>query len=507
MIPSQKLTLAEDPTMASRERVFFLLLTAWAVFGLWVLPIRSSFWLDETGTYWIIKDGLGSLFARAMHWSGQSPLYYIIAWLAHFVPGRTEVVLRLPSLIAMIAAAWLLHKLAVRLFDAETGRFAVLVFVCSEQVAFAAADARPYALAMLLLIASAWMLVCWLDSGRLLYGAGYVFLAALTVYAHVLLAIALAGHAIYAWYRSRGASAVRPVAVLAAFFLAGLLCLPLAPQLLAMYRARGSHAFAGAPNISEFLAALAPPLLAAPVGLGLLFGWLSYARRSSKGDKIVLTHRDGVILAASWALLPLTTLYLFSVFARSDLFLPRYYVSAAPGLALLFGWCMRAAGKIPSRPLAAAALVTCATVSFGSWQHGDADWAGAMAKVRALTAGGDTPVLVASGFLEATDPDTLTTPGLREVLFAPLALYPSGGKLIGLPIRLDDKSAAYLERMVETDLQHRARFVLVCEWQQNVTYQLWLRGRLASLGFESESQGNFGDVGVFLFSRDTPVGQ
>lgn len=507
MTPSHKLALAEDATMDSRERIFYLFLTGWAVLMFWVLPIRSSFWLDETGTYWIIKDGLANAFARAMHWSGQSPLYYVIAWLAHLAPGRTEVMLRLPSLIAMIAAAWLLHKLSVRLFDEETGRFAVLVFVCSEQVAFAAADARPYALALLLLIASAWMLVCWLDSGRLLYGAGYVFLAALTVYAHVLLAIALAGHAIYSFYRSRGVSAVRPTAALAAFLGAGLLCLPLAPQLLAMYRTRGSHAFAGGPNINEFLAAMAPPLLAAPVALGLLIGWLASARRSSKGDKSFPASRDGVILAASWALLPLTTLYLFSVFSRSDLFLPRYYVSAAPGLALLFGWWMRAAGKIPARPLAAAGLVICATLSFGSPQHGDADWAGAMAKVRALTARGDTPVLVASGFLEATDPDTLTAPGLQEVLFAPLALYPAGGRLIGLPIRLDDKSVPYLETVVQTDLQHRARFVLVCEWQQKVTYELWLRGRLAPLGFRSESQGNFGDVGVFLFRRDTRAGQ
>ena len=93
------------------------------------------------------------------------------------------------------------------------------------------------------------------------------------------------------------------------------------------------------------------------------------------------------------------------------------------------------------------------------------------------------------------------------MLFAPLALYPSGGKLIGLPIRLDDRSVPYLEKIVETDLQHRDRFVLVCEWQQKITYELWLRGRLASLGFRSESQGNFGDVGVFLFSRDIRTGQ
>ena len=199
-LPIQREALPMD----SRERVFYHLLTAWAVLTLWVLPIRSSFWLDETGTYWIIKEGLANLFARAMEWSGESPLYYLVAWLAHFVPGRTEVILRLPSLIAMIAATWLLYKLAARLFDVETAPLVVLVFACSEQVAFAAADARPYALALLLLIASTWMLVCWLDSGRLLHAAVYVSLTVLTIYAHPLFAIALAGHTRYAFARKPG---------------------------------------------------------------------------------------------------------------------------------------------------------------------------------------------------------------------------------------------------------------------------------------------------------------
>jgi 4-amino-4-deoxy-L-arabinose transferase-like glycosyltransferase len=501
---SQKPAYAEDATMAFRERVFYHVLTAWAVLTLWALPIRSSFWLDETGTYWIIKDGLANAFARAIDWSGQSPLYYLVAWLAHHAPGRTEVMLRLPSLIAMIGAAWLLSKLAVRLFDAETAPFVLLVFVCSQHVAFAAADARPYALALFLLIASVWMLVRWLDSGRRVYAAGYVLLAALTIYAHVLLAIALAGHAIYAWYRSQREVAVKPAALVAAWTAAGLLSLPLVPRLLVFFRERSIHSFAGAPNVSEFLAGIAPPLLAATVALGLLIGWLGSPRRSLERARNSAAPKESVILAAGWALLPLTTLYLFSGFTRSDLFLPRYYVSAAPGLALLFGWWIRAAVSAPARAYAAAALVICASLSFGNLQHGREDWGGAMAKVRELTVAGDTPVLMASGFLEATGPDMLNKPRLGEVLFAPLALYAAGGKLIRLPYRLDEN---YLEKIVAADLLDHTRFVLVCEWEERLTYDLWLRGRLGPQGFRSESQGNFGDIGVFLFSREPRAGQ
>jgi hypothetical protein len=496
-LPIQRETLPMD----SRERVFYQLLTAWAVLTLWVLPIRSSFWLDETGTYWIIKDGLANLFARAMASSGESPLYYLVAWLAHFVPGRTEAILRLPSLIAMIAANWLLYKLAARLFDVETAPFVVLVFACSEQMAFAAADARPYALGLFFLIASAWMLVRWLDSGRLLYGVGYVWLAALTIYTHVFLAIALVAYGIYALYRSRE-GVVKRSALFAAWMVSGLLSLPLIPQLLAMYRARGSHSPLGAPNVSEFLAALAPPVLAASIGLGLLIRWISSPRRPLERGENITAPKESVILAAGWALLPLGILYLFSVFTQSDLFLPRYYASAAPGLALLFGWWIRAAVPAFARAFVASALIVCATLSFSQLQHGKENWAGAMAKVRELTSAGDTPVLMASGFLEATDAEALNQPKLREVLFAPLALYPAGARVIPLPRRLDEKSMLYLETIVAADLLYRTRFVLVCEWDERITYGLWLRGRLAPQGFRSVSQGNFGDLGVLLFSRE-----
>jgi hypothetical protein len=487
--------------MDSRERLFYHLLTAWAVLTLWVLPIPSSFWLDETGTYWIIKDSFRNAFARTMDWQGHSPFYYLIAWLAHLVPGRTEVILRLPSLIAMIAATWLLYKLTVRLFDAESAPLVVLVFACSEQVAFAAADARPYALSLFLLIGSAWMLVRWLDSGRLLHAAGYVLLAALTIYTHVLLGIALVAHGIYAWYRSRK-GAVKPTALLAAWTAAGLLLLPLLPPLLLFYRTRGSHFSAGAPNVREFLAAIVPPLLAVPAGFGLVIRWLSSQRHSGERGESLMGPKESMILATGWVLVPLTTLFMLSFFMRGDLFLPRYCVSAAPGLALLVGWWIRAAVTAPARAFAASALIVCATLGFGQLQHGKEDWGGAMAKVRELTAAGDTPVLIASGFLEAADAEVLTVPKLREALFAPLMLYPAGGRVIRLPRRLDEKSMLYLETIVAGDLLYRSRFVLVCEWDERVTYDLWLRGRLAPEGFRSVRQGSFGDIGVLLFSRE-----
>ena len=42
--------------------------------GLWVLPSFSSYWLDETATVWVIRDGLGTAIDRAFEYQ-QSPFY------------------------------------------------------------------------------------------------------------------------------------------------------------------------------------------------------------------------------------------------------------------------------------------------------------------------------------------------------------------------------------------------------------------------------------------------
>lgn len=91
-----------DHKKASR---FFSILLAIAVVDLWILPIRSSFWLDETATFWVIKDGVANLLHRSMDWAGQSPLYYLTVWLALITGGRDEWVLRRFDAAARFAAA------------------------------------------------------------------------------------------------------------------------------------------------------------------------------------------------------------------------------------------------------------------------------------------------------------------------------------------------------------------------------------------------------------------
>src|SRR5579862_9356953 len=47
--------------------------------------ITSSLWLDETATYWVIKDGIGNLFSRVWEWTGASLPYDLTAWVSHYL--------------------------------------------------------------------------------------------------------------------------------------------------------------------------------------------------------------------------------------------------------------------------------------------------------------------------------------------------------------------------------------------------------------------------------------
>src|SRR5262245_57257449 len=62
-----------------------------AVAVLWIRPIASSLWTDELGTWWVISGTARQAVERAEAVQGQSPLYYLLAWLARHLTGTSEI--------------------------------------------------------------------------------------------------------------------------------------------------------------------------------------------------------------------------------------------------------------------------------------------------------------------------------------------------------------------------------------------------------------------------------
>jgi 4-amino-4-deoxy-L-arabinose transferase-like glycosyltransferase len=464
---------------------------------LWVLPMRSSLWLDETGTFWIARDRIADTVARAWFWSGQSPFYYLIAWLAVRVGGASEVILRIPSLVCMAGATAILVFVGTRLVDRETGLLGSLVFVCFEETVFAAADARPYALALLMLAAHMLMLLRWLDRGRFRDAAAYTVFAALTVYAHPLFAMGLVVPALYALWRS-----ARKLAVAATWIAIVVMCLPLVPQLLEFYRDRQSKTIAGTPRATQFFESLTPATAAASILSGLVLAYFLIPRMTVHW----VADRPKTVLLTAWAVFTPTVYFALGLFTDIKLFVPRYCLSMAPGLALLAGCAMRSFAPDRARRIMACSLALGAVASFAvftRFHHSDQDWRGAMRAVRSAAGGTDMPVLVVSSFVEASRPAQLDDPKLKDILFAPLVIYPPAGRVVRLPSGLDEE---YLEQVVDTVLRNQTSFLMVDYSDSPVA--LWLRGRLRPRAPTVQHLGNFGVVDVRLFrlsANETPL--
>jgi len=366
-----------------------LLITVWR---LWLAQMGSSLWLDETGTVWAVKGTFDQALDRSwMHPGQPSVLYSIIAWLVLSTGFPMEWALRLPSILAMAGAGVVLYRLALRLGLRGEAVLAVTVFVTRGLVIFAAADARPYAMALLSVVAAVLMLTRWLDSGRTPDAAGYALLTALSIYLHYLCAFMIPVHAAYAVYRLRTGSRVPRSGVVVAAALPAILCLPLAPHAANLWANRMPHSFAGTPGLADFAHVLLPSTVMLCLAGGLFAGRLSSGALAWR--QLQEPPRRSVLLL-SWYLLPMTLCFAVSRLSEAKLFVGRYFLWGVPALALLVAWLI--AGIEPARARRTAGLVVGLALVGGRILqsgniHGSEDWRGAVQAINSMVGPG-TPV-------------------------------------------------------------------------------------------------------------------
>lgn len=487
--------------MTSRRRIYLLALILTAIAGLWIAPLGRSLWLDETATYWVVKDGLPTAVERASSTQPHSPLYYVLAWGALVLGGAHEVVLRLPSVMAMAVAAFLLYQLGTRLVDQEFGLLAAIVLVSFRNVVFATVGARPYALALLLVVAAVLALVRWLARGRTIDGVSYVLAASLTVYAHFLFATMFLVHAVIALERKRAGTPVSWKALAVAATACGLLMLPLVPQFLSLMGRTRSLSWAEDLSVPVLLGRFAWGLLifAAAILLGVLLARAS--GRFSFRPPVSADLRLLLVLIA-WIAIPPLVILGVTLLTPANIFVSRYYLGAVAGLALLVAWGIRGWQSSRARAILAGAIVLVSVVGSQTLRlsrEGE-DWRGAAQAARGAAHGAQTPVLMRAGFIESAWPEVLSDPAWASYLNAPVSFYPINQNTIPLPYRVDRSSQGYLERLASSTLERTDRFLLVTRGDPK-SFQDWLEARLAPSGFAAQLVGRYGSVWVVGFTR------
>jgi mannosyltransferase len=176
-----------------------------AVLAVWGLPRQNAMGNDEIVTLYASKLGLGQLARMVFsHTDIFHALYYLFM---HFwvVLGASPTVIRIPSVIAAVAAVALAAHTGRRLSGSGwTGLFAGLVMALTPSTSFYAQTARSYTMVTLCVLASTLALVRALeaeaagqDRARIIRRwLAYAVLIALAGYLNELALAVLAGHAV-----------------------------------------------------------------------------------------------------------------------------------------------------------------------------------------------------------------------------------------------------------------------------------------------------------------------
>ena len=166
-----------------------LAVTLW---GVTALP----YWGDEADTVSAVSRSLPQLARLLGHVDAVHGLYYLLLWPVAAVVGTGPLALRLPSVLAMAAAALGIGAIGRRLVSPRAGLYAGLVFAVLPAVTQQAHDARPYAMVMAAAVFASLQLIRVAEDPRPARFAAYSLSLVLLGYLEVLALLIVAAHAV-----------------------------------------------------------------------------------------------------------------------------------------------------------------------------------------------------------------------------------------------------------------------------------------------------------------------
>ena len=475
------------------------LLTA-CIARLWLVPLPSSFWVDELVTMFVVKHPGHASFAVAP----QVPqsIYYWLPRAAFALSGQSEVAFRIPSMVAMGIALWLIGLLAALLIHPAAGWFAVFAALSIRGIDYFAIDARPYALGIMMAAASLYFLVRWLDSARWRDAGLFVVFAALVWRVHLLYGPFYLVIAIYAAFRLvSGDTPARWPQWFVASAVAAVALLPQALSALSLAHGAHAHSFVAPPTLHIFEHELhwnIPLLCGAAIWILMKFSLPRFRIRLGAW-----------VLIVSWWLVQPVSLYLYSHLTGNSVYVGRYLSVMLPGAALTAAavvalWMPPAGWRIAAALMAVAALIFQGHWESVSYRHDVSDWRTAAREVNRFVTAPSTPVIVPSPFVEARPPAWSPDYSLPGFLYAQLEGYTVAGKLYLMPFDSPVDSAEgvrYAESLLKdgklTDL---GQFVIYGPERHVRDWRKWFGQRAELAGWGSTLQ-EFGDVYVAEFQR------
>ncbi|MDH6238537.1 glycosyltransferase family 39 protein [Cryobacterium sp. CG_9.6] len=298
--------------------------------GSWV----PSYWGDEAASVMSAQRPLASLLPLLDNIDAVHGLYYLFlhGWVSVF--GSSELVVRLPSAIAVGVAVAGVYALSRMFVSGPTAIIAALVCAVLPRIQFSGGEARSSAMVTAFAVWGTVLLVLALDqpaSKRRLW-IGYITLMVVGTYMFLYLLLIVLVHGMYVLWARRG---LRSFATSAAVILTLT-----APILFAGYNQRGQIEFlskrpavsAGSVLVDQWFGNVTLAIVAWTLILVAVIGAFTWrTRRAGRRDT---AEQHLVILAALWLAVPTLLLLLASATVMPTYSL-RYLSFSAPAAAIL----------------------------------------------------------------------------------------------------------------------------------------------------------------------------
>ncbi len=478
-------------------------------FSIWFLAIKAPLWLDETGSYWNISGGLRQIWARSIELNS-FPAYYYVLWVVNAIFGGKEIVLRIPSVLAMLAATFVFYRCARELFTWDVSVITTALFILNRRIVFAAIDVRPYAFALLFTNLAILCLFRWTKNRSaatgMFYSAMLGIASAGIFYFHYLYGFIVAAFLIiffiHAYLQHSPFAELRQLGIAAGCF--GLFIVPVLPRLWYLHQTRNTHTFAESAPFRLLPRALSPGVVGLVfVGVLILAG-LMHKLSKPDGESV-----GQFAMCATLAVVPLVILYVISIATPLHIFIDRYEGVAVPGIALSWAWIFSLVDSRWLRLIGCVALVTwSAGLSYASPTarvHKNT-WKYALQFADANAAPDGAPLVICSDLPEADFQQMPTGPVGESVLFATLGYYPVRATVIPMPRTLNQEAQLIGARFIQQAALNHQRFLALGYLASYPTLD-WLASQ-ASDAYVSDVLGDFDDVKVVEFvPRDVERGR
>lgn len=476
---------------------------------IWSAGISSSLWLDETITAWIANAPLAIVTERVLAFQGQSPLYFWLVALIIKSIGFSELIIRLPSIIAGVISLVALYHLSRGWFSSQASYFALALMLSHVEFLRAIFSARPYIFSLLFLIVSIWYLnrLEERNRGEKLLFAGASFLIAF--YFHYLIALSfLPVFALFLMVRLGHARGLN-LTSLALLLSGALLAIPGIAQMMALRQRIEIYSFAPPISFVPILKSIVPleSVIFAGITVVLLFIFLSKESRTIRKGQTPL-----LMISVAIVLIPILTLVTLSVATGESFLLGRYAIGTTIGVALVGAWMIDRFVASHSRWWAVVIILLVITINPREWHH--EDWRSSLRNAELESPGDNKVIFLYSGLAESESFEWLMNQTNHEYLTTPVQLYATGQKVIPLPRSLaETKSELYIREIVAPVLNGKDTISLIAlrsskEIQQQKESQIVKQYEplLSQLGFirSAGNEKSSGTITHVSFKRAGP---